>query len=103
MQSKVKNGPAAPTTHRIRISPALVGVAFNSAIILRMNEEISALPEGHDFKAFTVSLGDNGSALIDLPRRTPREIQEGFVTWFQDLERKLGYTIDPYRTTNTHG
>jgi len=67
-----------------------------------MNESISALPEGQEFKAFTGALCDNGSALIDLPCGTSKEVREGFTAWFQALERTLGYTIDPYRTTNTH-
>jgi hypothetical protein len=83
-----------------RIGPAIIGAALSEKTIDEINRRLRALPKGHEFEEATLFPAENGGATIRMPHDTSREVKEGLKMWVAKQVSELGYTIDPFRTTN---
>jgi hypothetical protein len=86
-----------------RIGPAIIGAALSEKTIDEINRRLRTLPKGHDFEEAMLFPAENGGATIRLPHDTPPPVKEGLKMWVAEQVRELGYTIDPFRTTNARG
>lgn len=102
MQTSVTSGPA-PSPARYRVGPGVSGVAFSPDLFTIMNQRISELDAGHEFKAVKIVPVDNGEAIIEAPRKLPEATLHRVLAWLREVESITGYSIDPLRTTNAQG
>lgn len=101
-QTSVRSGPR-PTPARYLVGPAVAGVAFAPDLFAIMNQRISELDVGHDFKTLKIIPGDNGEAIIEAPRELGEATLHAVLAWLRQVESQTGYSIDPFRTTNAQG
>ena len=98
-QNSVRSAPR-PAMDSYTIGPAAIGTAFSTRTVEALSRHIQRLATGHEFKRFTLILGSNGAATLEVPRGTSEEVLAGFVRWASSIIAEVGVSFDHSRTIN---
>jgi hypothetical protein len=98
-QTSVRSAPR-PAIDAYTIGPELGGISFSTRTVDALSRGIQQLAVGHEFKRFSLVLGGNGAATLEVPHGTSQQAISRFVQWASSIVAEVGLGFDPFRTTN---